>query len=136
MSRRPRAVRSSPPLARIQASLREVHERADRALAHACTLQAQGQAARPLLKGEALTDPAEPPWLPTLRAELQQLAQTVRETADVLGLPVREGEVERRRRTGAWASSWWASILDCRLSGSFGLSGPGLLVFRAFRGRR
>lgn len=81
-----------------------------------------------VLERASRADPHDQPWLAVLRPELEKLARTVRETASVLGLPIGRDEVDPRRRMAAWASSWWASILDCRPSAlkAYGAVDPAL----------
>jgi hypothetical protein len=63
-------------------------------------------------EGEVATEP----WVRRAAVELERLAGAVRETSDVLGLPLQQEEVDPRHRVSAWASIWWGSVLDCRPS--------------------
>jgi hypothetical protein len=62
------------------------------------------------------SDASAEPWIGPTIVELERLLVTVRETASALALSLSEDTVDPRHRIGGWASTWWASVLDCRPS--------------------
>ncbi len=48
-----------------------------------------------------------------LAAQLRALSAETRALADRLGISVQTDPPDPRRRLQAWASSWWATVLDC-----------------------
>lgn len=69
-----------------------------------------------LLRWARQEDVAAEPWIVPATVELERVAVALRETASALALSLSQDVVDPRHRVGAWASTWWASVLDCRPS--------------------